>query len=261
MNIHHKNMKQVSHDMQQWVQSHLSHLGIYECGYGHLDIVKGTRMPMTTSYDWYCQYNEKNLHSLIVDRIRNKGKYWHNSNDIYHSYKKFIGKTFHKLDLFNKVSEGYELLTLGCHRLLSPYEYLEVNKAFKQLSYEATKIRKSKPNITLELTTMHELRSMHSHDGSTENQDNSFINYEKYKFQDIVLTAKELKYIEHITLHMNHREIAQLHGCSETAVRKVITNIKGKLKNKNMSTSQMCHILMDYGVLAVCSQSFYKEAI
>ena len=38
MNIHHKNMKQISHDLQAWTESHMSTLGVFELSYGYYDL-------------------------------------------------------------------------------------------------------------------------------------------------------------------------------------------------------------------------------
>ena len=59
MNIHHRNMRQVSEYMRRWANDNLKQLGIYDCTYSHCDMFNGTRTPLTTSYDWYCIYNEK----------------------------------------------------------------------------------------------------------------------------------------------------------------------------------------------------------
>tara|TARA_B100001094_G_scaffold228083_1_gene222628 strand:+ start:200 stop:979 length:780 start_codon:yes stop_codon:yes gene_type:complete len=247
MNIHHKNMKQVSRDMQAWTESHLNEIGIYDCTYSHCDMYNGTRTPITTSYEWYCIYSEKNLDLLLPQRIEKTGTYWSQENQLYASYENFAADNFYKLDLFNKLDEGYEMFSIGCNRYLTPQEYKQLQYLFKVIAYEAQKIRKKKPHITLELRTCDELKKLHSI------ETNSFHSApKKAKFQSLILTPKEQLYIGHLMFNLTHKEIAYKYNCSETAVRKVILNIKRKLGNEYYSNSVMFEMLHQKQVLSHC---------
>jgi DNA-binding CsgD family transcriptional regulator len=63
--------------------------------------------------------------------------------------------------------------------------------------------------------------------------------YQKGCFLGITLTAKEQCYLDYFALGLTYREIATRHGVSEVAVRKVYTNIKRKLNEPNLPSSQL----------------------
>ena len=63
--------------------------------------------------------------------------------------------------------------------------------------------------------------------------------YQKGSYLGITLTAKEQCYLDYFALGLTYREIAQRHGVSEVAVRKVYTNIKRKLNEPNLPSSQL----------------------
>lgn len=164
INIHHKNMKLISQHMQVWTQDNLGNIGIFDCTYSHCDMLNGTRTPITTSYDWYCIYSEKNMDLLLPQRIKQSGIYWSQHNRLYKEYQKFANDKFYKLDLFNKLDEGYEMLSLGCSRALTQAEYLKLKVLFKVISSEAKKIKQLKPNISIELRTCEQLKELHASD-------------------------------------------------------------------------------------------------
>ena len=258
MKIHHKNMKQVSLDMQQWVQSNLAHLGIFECGYANYNFVEQSFLPIPMHHEWYCQYMEQDLDLLTATRVAQASKYWDMQNTIHKKYNDFIEqrmkKNFYKIDFIQKNADSYELLTVGTERPFSPQEYLEIQKHFRHISYQADQIRKQKSHVLSELRPWRELKNLH--------QEKSVIDtaseYEKAKFDDITLTAKEQLYIEYLMMNKTHKEIAFNHEVSDVAVRNVLRNIKRKLGNDYMSTSLMFKRLKSKGVLSVCSQSFSR---
>lgn len=71
----------------------------------------------------------------------------------------------------------------------------------------------------------------------------------KSQFGHVILTAKELKYVEYMMLNYTYKEIACMQGCSITAVRKKYANIKKKLGNTTMSSSALMIELKNLGVL------------
>ena len=140
MKIHHKNMKQVSHDMQEWVQSNLAHLGIYECGYANYDAVNASYLTLPMFHQWYCEYMEKKLDFMVKERIEKASNYWDMNNTIEKNYNQFIknyvSDRFYKIDFVQRNTNGFELLTVGSHRPLTPAGYTEVQNKFKQISYQ-----------------------------------------------------------------------------------------------------------------------------
>ncbi len=255
MNIHHKNMKQVSQEMQSWTKSNLTYLGIYECNYAHFDLNEASWAGIPMYYDWYCEYMEQGLDLSLASRLSQGTRYWDQTTQLYQKYNHFINTidthSPHRLDVITKTDDGFEMLTVSSDHLLTPSEHLQVEKALRVLSHQARYITKNKPNLTMDLRCVNELKNI-----EFEKEGPCYSQYEKSKFGDVILTSKEQKYIEYMIFNKTQKEIAYLHSCSETAVRKVITNIKRKLGHEFMPNSQMMDLLGQIGVLSICSQSF-----
>ena len=92
---------------------------------------------------------------MLPERIKKTGQLWDKGHNLYSDYQRFAKGKFYKIDLFNKLDEGYEMFSIGCDRLLTTAERRHIQYLFKVIAYEATKIRKQKPNIMLELRTYH----------------------------------------------------------------------------------------------------------
>jgi DNA-binding CsgD family transcriptional regulator len=71
--------------------------------------------------------------------------------------------------------------------------------------------------------------------------------YQKGCFGGVTLTAKEQRYLDYFALGLTYREIAVRHGVSEVAVRKIYSNIKRKLKEPKLPSSQLLSRLHRYG--------------
>ncbi len=255
MNIHHKNMKQVSRDMQSWIQSSLSSFGIFECGYHNINIKDKTLLPIPTMYNWYCEYLERGLDLHTPTRIKNADKYWNSQDSLFQAYDKHVPEdernTLHKIDLVSKFDHGYELFSVGSYKPLSRESHIAIHKCFKEVSYQANKIKKKKPNILLDLRAIDEFKSLHETNQLLTNTE-----YKKSNFNGVILTPKELQYIEYLVFNLNHKEIAYRHQCSQTAVRKVLCNIKRKMGNSYMPTSHLLLKMNEIGVLRLISKSF-----
>jgi len=265
MNIHHKNMKQVSRDMQSWVNQNISDRNIYECSYSYYNYFDRTFMSLPCDYMWYCDYMEKSLDLLSSYRIKNGSKYWDQESELYKNYKKNISncigsKTFYKLDILNKMEHGFEMLAIGSFEPISFQSHIRINHLFSQLSLHAHKIRKKRKHICSDLRQVDEIRDIHiAQEKKLDNlSESSLKNYSKAKFDNLILTAKELLYIEYTMMGLTHKEIAARQQCSQTAVRKVLLNIKFKLGFSYMPNSQMMSKLKDVGVLEVCMQQMFK---
>ena len=257
MKVHHKNVLQASQDMQQWVDSNLQHLGIYECHYCYYDLENYKWMTIPAIYSWYCEYLEKNFDRLISSRLKKGLNYWSPSDLVYQNYQKFVQQfnvqTPHKCDLVMPTEKGFEMLVVGVDHPLSKLEQTQLEKFLKYLSYEAHGIIKNKSNILLDLN----MESAQNCELPEQPSGKLYSNYQRSKFGNIILTAKELQYIEHLMFNFTRKEIAHEHDCTETAVRRIVANIKSKLGAEFMSTSDMFKRLNKLGVLNICSQSFH----
>ena len=262
MKIHHKNMKQVFADTQQWVKKNLEPLGIYEFSCNYLDIENQTFMPIGTNYPLYCAYMEKEHHLNVASRLKSGPNLWGNNQELSNLYRNVMDlspdEKFYKLDWPIKTNVGYELFVLTSATPLKHQELKLIRQKMHTFSYEANKIRKQKSNILLELQSIDEIREQYYN--ASELRTNRCIEkelsqYFKSSFGNITLTAKEQLYIEHLMFNMTHKEIAYKHKCSEMAVRKIIMNIKRKIGHEGMSTSKMFQRLNELSVLAVCTQA------
>lgn len=257
MKIHHKNMKQVSSDMQGWVQSNLSHLGVYEGVFCHIDLNEQTLMTIPTFYNWHCQYMEQDLDLEIASRLNVGTNYWNQSSRMFNSYKNFLGNAdFYKADFVVKTNTGFELFAVASRNPFACKDYITINHYFRSLSYSASKIRKAQPNIGVDLRAYQQVKTRFM-ENNPLTQKAIDLPYAKSKFGDLILTAKEQQYVEYILFNLTHKEIAHKQDCSETAVRHVISNIKRKLGNEFMPSSHMLAALKEKGVLEVCAKSIY----
>jgi DNA-binding CsgD family transcriptional regulator len=71
--------------------------------------------------------------------------------------------------------------------------------------------------------------------------------YQKGCFGGLMLTAKEQCYLDYLALGLTYRDIAKKHGVTEVAVRKVYWNIKRKLNEPNLPSSQLLSRLHRHG--------------
>jgi DNA-binding CsgD family transcriptional regulator len=261
MNIHHKNMQKIAQDMQNWVASNLSHLQVLECAYGHYDINHGTFMAMPMIHSWYCEYLEKGLDLRVAERLKSKINFWSENDKLYNNYQKHIkdhytSRDFYKFDIVNTVPEGFEMLAIGVHKKLSSEELIELQRAFRVLSYFAFQVRKRYRNCAIELRAFDAVKQLFENQG-IEPTDGALIDvYAKAKFGNVILTCKEQQYIEHLLFNLTYQEIAYKHCCSVIAVRKIYYNIKKKLGNEYMSSSMMLNQLNQLGVLSLCAKKF-----
>tara|TARA_B100001094_G_C18190952_1_gene807204 strand:+ start:211 stop:1005 length:795 start_codon:yes stop_codon:yes gene_type:complete len=260
MNIHHKNMKQLSQHMQSWTQSNLEQHGIYECTFARFDKKEAEFLAIPMFYDWHFIYLEQDLDLQIYKRLIPGARYLENSCDIYKNYYQFIknkceGKpNYFKFDVITETQSGYEMVTVGSDVPLTPQTSILLKKLSHQLSYEVDKVIKSKTNIKSEFRAVQSLLEQESNTANYEVKDT--YNFAKSKYNDIVLTVKEQQYIRHLMFNKTQKEIAYEHNCSETAVRKVILNIKRKLGYEYMANSAMFNLLEQKDVLFTISATF-----
>ena len=153
MNTHHKNIKQISNDMQKWMHSNLSHLGVYECCYHLYDMQKQQWMSMPVMYDWYCRYLEKGFDITIQDRFNLGWSKWNEQDILYRQYKSYLKKkniaAGCKLDFISPTTNGLEALTLGVSKSVSMNEHIYIQQKFYQLSKAAQNVILEKPQVML----------------------------------------------------------------------------------------------------------------
>lgn len=154
MNIHHRHMQQITQHMQAWTQTHLAHLGIYECNYSSLNMQNAQWIGLPMNYRWYCAYLEQGLDASLVDRLKRGTHYWNPKELLYKKYQYFaqsLGiKNPHRLDFTIATPCGFEMLTLSCDHTLRAAEYVYILQAFNSLSATARHLAAQHPQISLE---------------------------------------------------------------------------------------------------------------
>ena len=169
MKIHHKNMKQISHDMQQWVQSNLAHLGVYECSYSRYDLNKGTWLPIPIFYDWYCEYLEKGFDEAVLSRLHQSCNYWKSDEPLYKSYisqqhvKETKLKNPCKFDIVTKTPYGFEMMVIGSKHIPLLHEQAQFQKCFGEISYTASRLIKNYSHVELEFTGTKQAKALYRH--------------------------------------------------------------------------------------------------
>jgi DNA-binding CsgD family transcriptional regulator len=253
MNIHHKNMKQLAQDIEQWGQRYLSEYGVFEVNYTRFDTVKKTWMVMPSMYDWYCKFMEQDLDLHIAPRLIPGWRFWESEDLTFQNYQKFLNKKDvsnpNKCQIVSEIPYGFEMLAVSSYQRLTKHEQIPLERALRNLSYHASCVLKMKPNLLLDFRGAESIPSA-KYIVQTE------IPYQKSNFKGLILTAKEQLYIEYMLFNLTYKEIAYQQRCSETAVRKVVFNIKRKLGCEHLPVSKLLIKLNEYGVLSQMSHKF-----
>ena len=95
-------------------------------------------------------------------------------------------------------------------------------RKFRELAYMLQKRLKSRPKLAQELRMVDAVKTQHALQDPLQVQDDT----QKALFDGVALTAKELLYLDYLMMNLTQKEIAPQNQCSETAVRKVIMNVK-----------------------------------
>ena len=199
---------------------------------------------------------EKKLDLCLAPRLKTGWHFWEQTDLTYRAYQKYVRslnlENVHKSQFGSYHENTLEMCVIGSRSKLEKAELIQAEKAFRQISYQARQLVKYKPNLMLDLnidmSVVNRNLSLKKHHIETR--------YEKALFKGITLTSTEQQYIEYLIFNTSHKGIAYKHNCSETAVRKVITNIKRKLGNDSMSTQAMMTHLNEIGLFNVISQKF-----
>lgn len=159
MNIHAKNMKQVSTDMTQWVRSNLSQYGIYECNYTQFNVVQQTLTAIPSACRWHYHFMEQNLDLYAAKRLTVGAQHWQKDQLLFKQYQKFTDQSFFtKIDFVQKTHSGFHLMSFSCMKELTLKDYAILNHYFHHLDYHVGKLIKQKPNLSTELRDYHNIK-------------------------------------------------------------------------------------------------------
>ena len=159
-------------------------------------------------------------------------------------------------EISGRLDDGFDMFSTSSIKPLNLVQQNYVYRKFRELAYMLQKRLKSRPQLAQELRMVDAVKTQHALQDPLEVQDDA----QKALFDGVTLTAKELLYLEYLMMNLTHKEIAFRHQCSETAVRKVIGNVKKKLGQDSMPCSMMFQMLKERGVLIGLTHKFMPES-
>ncbi len=223
--------------MEQWIQSNIASIGVYECCYGYYNLKTKQWMSMPTVYSWYCAYMEKGFTVQVKDRFHEGLIPWRNSDLLYREYKKHLQKKDlsigSKFDLVRKTNNGFEMLTFGTLQPVRFEDYQTLYHGLHDLSYQAHQIVQRNPDIMrpLEIEAPQIITHKHSH--------TSWDTLKKFKFGSLILTGQELQLIQQLLSLMTYEEIALSQSVTLHEVERSFYRLKEKIKNPHITNSEL----------------------
>lgn len=250
-NIHHKNISLLCRHLESWRQSRLSSLGVTELGYSYYDIKRNDYLVASTNQAWRYEFLEEGLENSAINLLQRGTFILPSQSRIKQQYNKNNSRVSFKTVFVFRNTHGFEMFGTVTQQELTDFQQMMIKRFLWQLSHELHKYKKSKSSLYTPMVGLEIVREKHMLQDSIQD-----ISYQKARFNDaLTLTAKEQRYLEHLLFQMTHKEIAHQHGCSETAVRKVIINIKRKLGCPYLSSSEMMRRLKHHGVLGMFNEA------
>jgi DNA-binding CsgD family transcriptional regulator len=247
--------KQQTNFIQQWSHKNLAKLNFSHISYLHIDMHQESIQMLSTSDDWYHTYFINELDKQISQRVQRDYTYWSQLDVNHQKTLHIFQKNTEKIDLCLRHQNSYEILSLHTPYLLNVQDFGCLYKVLPMLSYHAHKFRKNAPHLCHNLRD----RALLSTSDNLQHAPADYLERDnnRFRFNDINLTALELKYLTYLSSLMSQKEIAYRHQVSETSVRKVISNIKKKFGHEAMPNSQLFQKLKENGV----TLAYFKELI
>ena len=233
--------------MQEWAKKNLEHFHFINLSYLHIDLINSVIQMLSHDLHWYELYWDQKLDYTLAQRLKKKYTSWSELDEKHqytlHSYQ----ANSEKVDLCLFHQKSFEIFSVHTYNQLNIEDYLTLYQCFPSISYHAHKIRKRQHKSSL-----HPIQDNHVFTISPPNDShhiNTIFQTEKrYRFNQINLTALELKYLQCLSALMSQKEIAYRYQVSETAVRKTIGNIKRKMGHEAMPNSKLFKILKEQGI-------------
>jgi DNA-binding CsgD family transcriptional regulator len=243
------NIKKIETDaqfLQVWSDKNLGSIDFLNLSYLFIDLNQKHIQMLSTDVKWYQKYWQSQLDKDLSLRLQKKTTYW---SELNLSHRKFLERyrpNTKKVDLCIHNEDSFEILSIHTKKMLHMDDYVMLYQALPSLSYHAHKFRcrANPPNL-------HPIRDNRVFSLTLKKECNPvnliFDQEKRYRFDSFNLTALEIKYLQCLSALMSQKEIAYRYNVSETAVRKVIYNIKRKLGNESMPNSQLFCILKQVG--------------
>lgn len=242
--VHCRNIKRLSNELDRWMKSNLQEFSVIELGYNHYDLDCNHYLAVSNNLSWRDVYIE---HGFDIDSIHilEEGiRVLDNKDTIKACYNKhFIADSVRTLFCF-RASYGFVTFSTLTPKHLTHQQQNLVMQRLRHGWYEVRRACKTRPHLFTPLQHRSLIKEKF-----VQPPKKFDIEYQRSVFQDIVFTAKEQQYIEYLLFHLSPKDIADKHQCSETAVRRAIIRIKQKLGNQNFTTSELLLNLRERGML------------
>ena len=233
--------------MEDWFVKNISDNNIIHVSFTHVSLEKKFIHVISSDTEWLNFFWNYNLDLLINDRISNKCSYWSNLGAPYINFFKYISNYSEITDLCVKHQNNFNILSIHSKEMISFNDQALFLSLLPSLTYHTHKMRKNnKYNFKgLTDTTLYRIQNRIL---DIDLNDDYELQEKRYRFNDVTLTKLELTYLKYLCSWMSQKEIAYRQQVSETAVRKVLSNVKRKFGHEAMPNSKLFKILKKYGV-------------
>tara|TARA_B100001094_G_scaffold283984_1_gene297124 strand:+ start:16769 stop:17617 length:849 start_codon:yes stop_codon:yes gene_type:complete len=241
--------------MPGWLQSRMILLDFDAVSYGKINLRSRTWFEISTKMDWLHQYYADGIDVHAAQRFKENLVFWHDLDRHHHNFLKMTAPQSRRFDLSIRYDHEIEYITLTYPHQFEIKQPTYFYKILHALSFEVNKkMRRERSRITLPYRIKNAaiLQETMRDSGNKPDQKVDIQAQKKYAFNNVFLTALELKYVACLLSMMSFKEIAYHFSCSDTAVRKKVNTIKSKLGNENMSNSSLFKALKSQGVLIAC---------
>tara|TARA_B100001094_G_C18195716_1_gene810739 strand:+ start:1529 stop:2302 length:774 start_codon:yes stop_codon:yes gene_type:complete len=233
--------------MQEWAKKNLEHFNFINLSYMHIDLVDSVIQMLSYDLQWYKLYWEEKLDYTLAQRLKKKYTLWSELDEKHQSILHNYQSNSEKVDLCLFHQKAFEIFSIHTCNQLHMEDYLSLYQCFPSISYHAHKIRKRQHKYLLHPIHDQNIFTI-SPPNNTHHINTIFQTEKRYRFNQVNLTALEIKYLQCLSALMSQKEIAYRYQVSETAVRKTIGNIKRKMGHEAMPNSKLFKLLREQGI-------------
>jgi DNA-binding CsgD family transcriptional regulator len=217
----------------------------FECGFVYTNFQSGQFVCLSSNMTWRYQFLEKDLDYDLPELFQVGVNVLNEQHSVKQVYNNNFRKHCIKMCFFFRYEDGFDMFSTSSFKPLNLVQQNYVYRKFRELAYMLQQRLKKRHQLVQELRMADAVKKQHALQDPLQVQDDT----QKALFDGVALTAKELLYLEYLMVNLTQKEIAFRHQCSETAVRKVIMNVKKKLGQDSMPCSIMFQKLKERGVL------------
>ena len=243
-------LKLVSEKIKSWSKRNVYFKDIIECNYTKIDLVNHQFIGIPNKLSWYYDFIENKLDSNISERLVPGLKQWKVSSELYKNYQVHF-KNFsylYRYDLVYKTHDGYEYISFASTSPFSIKNYNILTFAFHELSHQMHSEVLNHYDLGIELKNYDLIKKNHA-----TNNNKIIQNKEKIKtnqrYGDISLSRFEEEVISKLMQLMTVDEIAKECLYTNYQIENILSDIKVKFGDPNMSKSLLFSKLKSHDVL------------